>query len=122
MFSCSLLDSDPSIGAGWDGAMSAAGAMGPASVNDQVRQAICAAGGLAVHLEASFGLGCGGCGCALLKACAFGARGEASNVSFDDGSEAEHQKGRKQDCEETTHRNNSCWLLPLRGEDVTYEQ
>ena len=96
--------------------------MAPATVNDQVGQSVCAAGGFAVHLEASLGLGRGCCGCTLLKACAFGARGEAGNVSFDDGSEAKHQETRKQDCEETTHRNNSCLLLPLKGQDVTSGQ
>ena len=45
--------------------------MAPAAINDQVGKAILTTGGLAVHLEASFGLRRGGSGSTLLEAGAF---------------------------------------------------
>jgi hypothetical protein len=66
--------------------------MAPAAIHDQVGKAILTTGGLAVHLEAGFGLGrCSGSG-TLLEAGAFRAGSEASHIRLGDGGEAEHQE------------------------------
>ena len=67
--------------------------MAPAAINDQVREAIVATRGLAVHLEAGFGLRRGGCSGALLKTSAFRTGGQACHIRLGDGGEAKHQKG-----------------------------
>ena len=75
----------------------------PATVNDQVGQAIGAAQGLAVHGEAGLGLGRGGSGSALLEAGAFGTRGQAADLGMGHGGEAEKQEGGKKNGEKTAH-------------------
>ena len=83
--------------------------MVPATIHDQVGQAIGTAYGLAVHREARLGLiGFGGSS-ALLEAGALGAGGQPCHVSLGRRGEAEQQEGGEQNREEsagekTAHR------------------
>ena len=94
----------------------------PAAINDQVRQSVITAGGLAVHLKTGLGLGCCGGSSALLEAGAFGAGGQAGHVSLGDGSEAEHQEGRAGRRRDDASERFLFVSCPLTGQDVTCGQ
>jgi len=75
-----------------------------AAIHDQVGQAISAAGGLAVHREASLGLVGGGSSGALLEAGALSAGGQTGHIGFGHRGEAEDQQGGNQNSKEAAHR------------------